>query len=134
MTWGRSFICNREIEHAFDTTVNGLAMRIVVLFDSWTFEFRRIHFELNIAVQLLLVDRFQTIMGSRETSHQAEFIDPNLASLSELKGCLMQVNLDSCIEIPVILLYSAHQPQYRSFHRCCESRLPAAHYPVHFTL
>lgn len=107
MIWGRSFICSRETEHAFEP---------------------------NIAVKLLPVDRFQTIIGSRETSHQVKFGDPNLASLSELKGCLLQVNLDSCIEIPVILHYSAHQAQYRSFHRCCESRLPTAHYPVHFTL
>jgi hypothetical protein len=50
-------------------------------------------------------------MGSRDSSHQAEFGDPSLASLSELKGCLLQVKLDSRIESAVIFLYLAHQPK-----------------------
>jgi hypothetical protein len=87
--------------------VNWLAMRILVLFVAWTFDFRRILLEPNIAVHLLLFDRVH-----EKLIHQAEFGNPNLASLGELKGCLLQVNLDTCIEIAVILLYCAHQPQY----------------------
>jgi len=133
MTWGRSFICSWEIEPAFETK-SGLTMRLLVLFDAQTFDFRRIHFEATIAVQLLFVDHFLTTMGSRETSHQAEFGDPSLASVSELKGCLLQINLDSCIESPIILLHSAHQPQYCSFRCYCEPALPTVHNPVYFTL
>jgi len=62
------------------------------------------HFEPNITVQLLLVDRFH-----EKLIHQAKFIDPNLASLGEINKCLMQVNLDSCIEISIVPFYFTHQ-------------------------
>jgi hypothetical protein len=134
MTWGRSFICSREIEPAFETTVNGLTIGILVLFDVQTFDFRRIHFEATTAVQLLLVDCFLTTMASRDSRHQAEFGDPSLASVSELSECLVQINLDTCIEGSVIFLHSAHQPQYCSFRRNCEPPPPSVHYPVYPSL
>ena len=106
MTWGRSFICSWEIEPAFETK-SGLTMR-------------------------LLVGCYLTTMASRQTSHQAKFADPNMASLGELSECLLQVNLDSRIESPVVLLHCAHQPQYCSFRCCCEPALPTMYNPVHF--